>query len=156
MIKRFFKIILIASAIILFLDTMQNTLSVNSAVREASVTKVINGNTLKVWLDKEGYEETIQLIGVKPKEGAKEYIESLLNENGNIVYLQSDKNDIENGSHVLRYVWLDKPKKLNAITITTYQMLNARMIEYGYATPKKEKHNTKYQDDFEQIYRTAN
>ena len=58
MIKRVFKIILIASAIILFLDTMQNKLAVNAALREAKVTEVLNGNTIKVWMDKEGYEET--------------------------------------------------------------------------------------------------
>lgn len=44
MIKRVFKIILIASAIILFLDTMQNKLAVNAALREAKVTEVLNGN----------------------------------------------------------------------------------------------------------------
>ena len=74
MIKRVFKIILIASAIILFLDTMQNKLAVNAALREAKVTEVLNGNTIKVWMDKEGYEETVQLIGIDPKNGAQEYV----------------------------------------------------------------------------------
>lgn len=71
MIKRVFKIILIASAIILFLDTMQNKLAVNAALREAKVTEVLNGNTIKVWMDKEGYEETVQLIGIDPKMGRR-------------------------------------------------------------------------------------
>ena len=82
MIKRVFKIILIASAIILFLDTMQNKLAVNAALREAKVTEVLNGNTIKVWMDKEGYEETVQLIGIDPKNGAQEYVHSYFEENG--------------------------------------------------------------------------
>ena len=54
MIKRVFKIILIASAIILFLDTMQNKLAVNAALREAKVTEVLNGIRSKCgWIKKD-------------------------------------------------------------------------------------------------------
>lgn len=152
MIKRFFKIIFLASMIILFLDTMQNKFSVNAALREATVTEVVNGNTLKVWIDKEGYEETIELIGIKTKEGAKEYIESQLEENGNAVYLQSDKNDVGKNHSKLRYVWLEKPKKLTSISLVRYNMLNAKMIEEGYAIPTESNDNVKYQDDLEYVY----
>lgn len=152
MIKRFFKIIFLASIIILFLDTMQNKFSVNAALREATVTEVVNGNTLKIWIDKEGYEETIELIGIKTKEGAKEYIESQLEENGNTVYLQSDKNDVGKNHSKLRYVWLEKPKKLTSISLVRYNMLNAKMIEEGYAIPAESNDNIKYQDDLEYVY----
>lgn len=156
MIKRVFKIILIASAIILFLDTMQNKLAVNAALREAKVTEVLNGNTIKVWMDKEGYEETVQLIGIDPKNGAQEYVHSYFEENGNTVYLQSDKNDVGGKKHKkLRYVWVEKPKKINSMMSVRYSMLNAMMIEDGYATPKEEYGNVKYQEDFQNIYEQA-
>lgn len=154
MIKRFFKILLVAVVIIMFLDTMQNKIAVNGALREATITEVINGNTMKVWLNKEGYEETIQLIGITPKKGAKEYITSQLenNYNGNKIYIEADKNDIGNGRKKLRYVWMEKPKKLNSVMIVEYNMLNAMLIDNGYATPKEEYDNVKYQDDFNMIY----
>ena len=156
MIKRVFKIILIASAIILFLDTMQNKLAVNAALREAKVTEVLNGNTIKVWMDKEGYEETVQLIGIDPKNGAQEYVHSYFEENGNTVYLQSDKNDVGGKKHKkLRFVWVEKPKKINSMMSVRYSMLNAMMIEDGYATPKEEYGNVKYQEDFQNIYEQA-
>lgn len=156
MIKRVFKIILIASAIILFLDTMQNKLAVNAALREAKVTEVLNGNTIKVWMDKEGYEETVQLIGIDPKNGAQEYVHSYFEENGNTVYLQSDKNDVGRKKHKkLRYVWVEKPKKINSMMSVRYSMLNAMMIEDGYAAPKEEYGNVKYQEDFQNIYEQA-
>lgn len=36
-----------------------------------------------------------------------------------------------------------------------YSMLNAMMIEDGYATPKEEYGNVKYQEDFQNIYEQA-
>lgn len=36
-----------------------------------------------------------------------------------------------------------------------YSMLNAMMIEDGYAAPKEEYGNVKYQEDFQNIYEQA-
>ena len=86
------------------------------------------------------------------KEGWHSYFE----ENGNTVYLQSDKNDVGGKKHKkLRYVWVEKPKKINSMMSVRYSMLNAMMIEDGYATPKEEYGNVKYQEDFQNIYEQA-
>lgn len=105
------------------------------------------------WIKKD-MEETVQLIGIDPKTGHRN-THSYLEENGNTVYLQSDKNDV-GGKHTgLRYVWVEKPKKINSMMSVRYSMLNAMMIEDGYATPKEEYGNVKYQEDFQNIYEQA-
>ena len=52
--------------------------------------------------------------------------------------MQSDKNDVGGKKHKkLRYVWVEKPKKINSMMSVRYSMLNAMMIEDGYAAPKE-------------------
>lgn len=129
----------------------------------AIVSRVIDGDTLLVEIN--GNEERVRLIGVdtpesvnpdqskNSKEGkeASDYTKSIIKE-GQIVYLEYDKETNDKYGRTLAYVWLtdDIPTVPTMDEISEY-MLNGILLSNGYAKTMKIKPNTKYSYRFDLI-----
>lgn len=129
-------------------------------LEEATVVRVVDGDTLVVDLSGEDYY--VRLIGVDTPESvhpdasrnteegedASEYTKSLV-ECGSTVYLQKDTSDTDTYDRLLRYVWLEEPEDVWDEEEVTEKMLNAILVINGYAEPKAYEPDTAYAEVFE-------
>lgn len=118
-----------------------------SPVQSAEVVSIVDGDTLKVKVDGQNYK--LRLIGcdcpesVAPdksrncEEGkiASDYTKSLV-QKGQTVYLTQDVSDTDKYGRLLRYVWLEKPGEEVTKKQACQTMLNAILINQGYAQAK--------------------
>lgn len=145
-------------------NIQRKNIIVNQEIQKAIVEKVIDGDTIKVKIESISYR--VRLIGIDAPESvhpdqtkntergkqSSKFVKSILNV-GQTVYLQKDQSDEDRYGRLLRYVWLIEPKEedlLNEQHII-YNMLNAILINQGYAVAKAYKPDILYQDLFEQI-----
>ncbi len=121
-------------------NILDNIFNTNDEInlQEAYVTKVVDGDT--IWVNIEGKEEKIRLIGVNSPEYTKEVepygkeateftTHKLLNKT---IYLQKDVSDTDSYDRLLRYVWTDKIDVINEENIKNY-LFNYSLVYEGYA-----------------------
>jgi len=133
----------------------------------ARVLYVIDGDTIKVWLN--GKKESVRLIGIdtpeskrnkRAKKQAKEssqtveqivalgkksknFVKRIVHK-GDIVYLELDIQPRDRYGRILAYVWLKNG-----------EMLNKKIICSGYAVPLTIPPDVKYAEKFRKCYRKA-
>ncbi len=144
-----------------------SSLSFASDKIPAKVLYVIDGDTIKVWLN--GKKESVRLIGIDTPESrknrrakkqarefgittsqvvilgkmSKNFVKSLVHK-GDIVFLELDVQPRDRYKRVLAYIWLKNGK-----------MLNKEIICEGYAMPLTIPPNVKYADVFRECFRKA-
>lgn len=140
--------------------------STDNALEQASVIRVVDGDTFVASVN--GTEEKIRLIGVDTPESvhpdksknteqgkaASEYTKSML-QPGTKVWLEADVEDEDKYNRKLRYAWLQEPKDSNSEEEAKSKMLNAILVEDGWADPLKIEPNTKWAHLFEQLDNAA-
>ena len=117
---------------------------VSNEIEIAEVSDVVDGDTIKVYLN--GKKYTIRMIGIDTPESvhpdkskntvygqkASEYAKEMFFE-GQTVYLSKDISDKDKYDRLLRYIWLEKPTDLNNETEIRQKMYNAKVLLDGYA-----------------------
>jgi len=106
---------------------------------KATVIRTIDGDTIEVELE-DGTEAKIRMIGVDTPESTiqhEPYGEEASNFTkerleGKEIYLEKDVSDTDKYGRLLRYVWLEPPKKISEDEIRT-KMFNAILLLEGYA-----------------------
>lgn len=135
----------------------------------ATLVRVVDGDTIIVEIDNEEYK--VRMIGIDTPESvaseeylhktgkentiegknASDYTNSLL-ETGQTIYLQKDISETDKYDRLLRYVWLDLPENINNTDEICSYMVNAILVENGYAIPVSYEPDTYYKDTFEELY----
>lgn len=130
-----------------------------SLLQEASLIRVIDGDTIVVCI--EGQEKDVRLIGIDSPESvnpdesknceygkyASEYTKELLKD-VDVVYLQFDEKKEDLYGRVLAYVWLSNDVNTSKIGDVSEYMVNAIILENGYAKNKDYQPNCKYSTEF--------
>lgn len=131
----------------------------------AKVTKVVDGDTIKVLLN--GKEYTVRMIGVDTPETvhpnkpvqfygkeASNYTKSQLT--GKVVYLQKDVSETDRYGRLLRYVWVSRPSSDNPSEIEIKNhMYNAILVKNGYAHSATFQPDSRYSNIFVGLEREA-
>ncbi len=111
---------------------------------QAEVVRVVDGDTLQVYLD--GSKQKVRLIGINCPESvatdesrntaeghdASDFTHMILSE-GDVIWLQSDVNDVDQYDRLLRYVWIDLPYDPFDIDEVADKMLNGILVVEGFA-----------------------
>lgn len=149
------------------LKEMETSTEMNTQKYEmATVERVVDGDTIIVLLDN-GDSERVRLIGVDTPESvhpdqnrntyegkvASEYTKKLLPK-GTYVYLEKDISDRDQYNRLLRYVWLKEPSSAPDRQEIASYMVNAILVENGYAEAKEYQPDTKYASIFEILENT--
>lgn len=124
----------------------------------ATVTEVVDGDTLKVTLN--GAIQTVRIIGVDTPETkdpnepvmcygheATAFTQQMVDKAGGNVLLEKDVSETDRFGRLLRYVWLLQPDG--------QRMLNEELVKQGYAQVATYPPDVKYQDTFLAEQRTA-
>lgn len=125
-------------------DDVGDTHKDNDEIETVEVASVVDGDTIKVYLEGEKY--TIRMIGIDTPESvhpdeskntiygqkASEYAKQNIAK-GQTVYLSKDVSDRDKYDRLLRYVWLEKPVDVNDETEIRQKMYNAKVVLDGYA-----------------------
>lgn len=123
------------------IESIENT---EEIIETAELLKVVDGDTIKVYLDGEKY--TIRMVGIDTPESvhpdesrntiygekASDYAKTVFSE-GQTVYLSRDVSDKDQYNRLLRYVWLEKPTDTHDETEIREKMYNAKVLLDGYA-----------------------
>ena len=151
--------ILITAAVIGAYNYVSGSFETNNAetasyMEEASLVKVVDGDTLRLMID--GEEKKVRLIGINTPESvaadesrnneygvmACDHMKSLLN-GVDTLYIEYDEESLDQYGRTLAYVWLkDEPDSAE-----TY-MLNACMLKDGYAVDVVYEPNVRYESFF--------
>lgn len=143
--------------------------------KKASMIRVVDGDTIVVDIEgddcgRKEHECSVRLIGVNTPESvasdeylekkgttnseegkvASEYTKSLLS-NYDYVYLQSDTSDEDPYGRKLRYVWLEVPTDKYDLDEISTEMLNAVLLEQGYAELAVYHPDDAYEEFFSQL-----
>ncbi len=123
-----------------------------SGITPATVTRVVDGDTIKVELD--GQEYTVRYIGIDTPESvdprrpvecfgkeASEFNERLVG--AKTVGLEKDISETDDFGRLLRYVWLDG------------HLVNARLVSEGFALASTYPPDVRYSDLFAQLQNEA-
>lgn len=131
--------------------------------QKAKVTKVIDGDTIKVDIDGEIYK--VRFIGINcPEIGeneeffgkeAKEFTKEKLH--GREIFLQKDVSETDKYGRLLRYVWLEKPKDLNNPSKDEIRdsSINGILVREGYAKANYYPPDTSYTKFLKEIEKQA-
>ncbi|NDO47168.1 thermonuclease family protein [Clostridium sp. MD294] len=125
-------------------ETIEYADANNEEIETVEVASVVDGDTIKVYLEGERY--TIRMIGIDTPESvhpdetkntiygqkASDYAKQTI-EKGQIVYLSKDVSDRDKYDRLLRYVWLEKPVDVNDENEIREKMYNAKVVLDGYA-----------------------
>lgn len=129
----------------------------------AKVTKVIDGDTIKVDIDGKVYK--VRFIGINcPEIGeneeffgkeAKEFTKEKLY--GREIFLQKDVSETDKYGRLLRYVWLEKPKDLNNPSKDEIRdsSINGILVREGYAKANYYPPDTSYTKFLKEIEKQA-
>ncbi|KAB2952023.1 nuclease [Heliorestis acidaminivorans] len=141
----------------------QSTIHSSLSLIEATVTRVVDGDTIKVTL--EGKEETVRLTGVdtpetkhpsKPVEPygpeASEFTKNTLA--GKKVFLELDVQPRDRYGRILAYVWLSKPAN-DSDQEVRQKLFNAHLLLRGYGQQLTIPPNVKYADLFRTYVKEA-
>jgi micrococcal nuclease len=106
---------------------------------EVQVTKVVDGDTLKVIIA--GQEQTVRIIGVDTSETkdpnsrlmcygaeATAKTQELIDRAGGRVLLEKDVSETDQYGRLLRYVWLEHPDGWQMLNTTTRLRLRFRIV----------------------------
>lgn len=130
---------------------------------KAKVTKVIDGDTIKVDIDGEIYK--VRFIGINcPEIGeneeflgkeAKEFTKEKLH--GREIFLQKDVSETDEYGRLLRYVWLEKPKDLNNPSKDEIRdsSINGILVREGFAKTNYYPPDTSYTKFLKEIEKQA-
>ncbi|MEZ0323518.1 MAG: thermonuclease family protein [Hydrogenothermaceae bacterium] len=168
-IKNFYslKVLVLVLAVLLLSCKEENKASLPKNLKEATVVRIIDGDTIVVNID--GMEEKVRLIGIDTPESrvnkratiqekelnkdveaivdlgkqAKEFTSSLVKP-GMKVYLEFDVQPRDKYGRLLAYVYLPDGR-----------MLNKEIICNGYAMPLTIPPNVKYEKDFRECFQKA-
>lgn len=120
------------------------------ALQEATLLSCVDGDTIKVKIDKS--EKTVKLIGISAPDNSdfsedyasisSDYTKTLL-EKVKTVYLEYDVNNEDTEGNTLAYVWLSSTP-----SDPSQNMLNAVLVKNGYADDVVYMPNNKYADVF--------
>lgn len=140
----------------------------NLNFESAQLVRVVDGDTIVVEIN--GADAKVRMIGVDTPESvaSKEYLERTGKENTEegftasdytkellsdveTVYLEKDVSDTDRYGRLLRYVWLEVPEEITKDTIAEY-MVNGILLVDKIAKPVEYKPDTKYAEEFEDIY----
>lgn len=129
----------------------------NDKLQEATLLSCVDGDTLKVKVDKS--EKTVKLIGISAPDNnvfsedyasiASDYTKALL-EKVKTVYLEYDVNSEDTDGNTLAYVWLSSNP-----ADPENNMLNAVLVKNGYADDVVYMPNNKYADVFMELRQEA-
>ncbi len=133
----------------------------DNGLQEATLLSCVDGDTIKVSID--GTETTVRLIGIDAPESvnpdeslnteygtmASEYTSNILS-NVSKVYLEYDVSVTDTYGRTLAYVWLS-----NTTESPETNMLNAILVDKGYAVDVVYMPNNKYSDLFLQLSASA-
>lgn len=134
-------------------DGVTKTVTINSNIKRYKVTRVVDGDTIKV--DFNGKEESVRLIGIDTPESvnpdasknvlegkiASDYTKSRLE--GKEVELEFDVQERDRYGRLLAYVWIGG------------EMFNKTLLSEGYAQVATFPPNVKYVDEFIEFQRRA-
>lgn len=115
---------------------------VNSNLMKASVTDVIDGNTITVLI--EGAPEVVRYIGVKLPEPSHLFYDLSFNQNrhwvfGKEILVEIDQKMRNSKGHLLGYVWIENG------------MINAALLASGLASHANAPPNSRYSDIFDKL-----
>ena len=153
-------------------DAAEDIASKNDlSFEEASLVRVVDGDTIVVNINSQDYK--VRLIGINTPESVapKEYLEKKGTTNSeegikasdytktllsgvDTVYLEKDVSETDRYGRLLRYVWIETPDEINTDTIAE-DMVNGILLTSGAekaAQPATYEPDTKYADEFEEIY----
>ncbi len=126
-------------------------------IEEATVTRVIDGDTIEVVLGGETF--TVRYIGIDTPEtkapntpvefmGPQAAAANAGLVDGKTVYLERDVSETDQVGRLLRYVWLDRGDK-------GWLLVNLRLVERGFAQVSTFPPDVKYQELFLEAQRRA-
>lgn len=144
-------------------ETIVETNSNINSFQEATLVRVIDGDTIVVNINNEEY--TVRLIGVNTHESvhpdsiknteagilSSEYTKNLLM-NTQTLYLDKDISETDIHGRLLRYVWLERPINKYNIEEVSKKMLNGILVKEKVAEPVEYEPDTAYADIFEELY----
>ena len=129
--------------------------AVPTALEEASVLEIVDGDTLRVEIA--GKAQTVRLIGINTPEASSADEKKNTPEGrraadrlaaivgiGSTVYLQKDTSNVDKDGNLLRFVWSAKPNSFTDVSEIKAKMLNGRMLTDGYAMAHKFKPDDAY------------
>ena len=136
----------------------------NVKLAEASLVRVVDGDTIIVNLDGEDY--SVRLIGINTPESvapdsyrtkntiegteASNEVKDMLSD-VDTIYLQKDISDTDKYNRLLRYVWLEEPTDEKDINEISTKMLNAILVDKGIAEVATYEPDTEYEWAFEEL-----
>lgn len=130
---------------------------------KAKVTRVIDGDTIKVDIDGKVYK--VRFIGINcPEIGeneeffgeeAKEFTKEKLH--GREIFLQKDVSETDKYGRLLRYVWLEKPKDINNPSKDEIRdsSINGILVREGFAKANYYPPDTSYTKFLKEIEKQA-
>jgi len=138
----------------------------NIDLEKATIERIVDGDTLKIKIGDESYK--VRLIGIDAPESvnpdkskntsegkkASEYVKSILTV-GQTIYLQKDQSNTDKYGRLLRYIWLDIPEDVESTKEIKKKMLNAVILDAGYAKAVGYKPDTRYQSVFSDLEKAA-
>lgn len=153
--KHIKKLILMIFSISLLLTLQNTSYAQTTQLIPAKVVKIIKGDTIIVTITER--PEEVSLIGLDvplPKYTdikhfygieAYDYLNNFLI--NKVVFLEFDKEKIDQQGRLLAYVWLEEPVNTTEREIRS-KMLNAKLLLEGYSPVIVTKPNTKYTNNF--------
>lgn len=135
-------------------ETGEST-TVSPALEPCTLERVVDGDTIVV--DVDGESKKVRLIGIDAAESvhpdesrnteagveASDYLKSLITP-GQTLYLQRDVSETDRYGRLLRYVWIGQPADVDDTEEVAAKMLNAVIVENGYAQGKDYAPDTRY------------
>lgn len=160
-------IIVLSVAISSILFSCATATQENMQLEQATVIRVIDGDTLVVQRDSIQGPEKVRLIGIDTPESvaSEEYLAETNKQNtqagrdasiftatiapaGATVWLQLDEEPQDQYGRTLAYVWVELPSSINSEEEIRQKMLNAILLTEGYASPMSIAPNTRYKQLF--------
>ena len=149
-------------------DIEVKALESDSDFQEATLVRVVDGDTIVVITPDDGDSHYVRFIGVDAPESVNPDAEKN-NEFGkaaseltkvvlstvNTVYLQYDEKLYDDNDRLLAYVWMKPDVNINKKEDIQSYMMNGILARTGYAMDKKYPPNTKYADVFKELREEA-
>jgi micrococcal nuclease len=134
--------------------------SAGLGLSRARVTSITDGDTIRARLSANGREERIRLIGIDtPERGDRCFTEaSAFTERkapaGTRIWLEFDQERRDRYDRLLAYVWLTEPRDRTGRSLRD-SLLNAKIVNKGWAEAYPYAPNTKYSGPFSNMERAA-
>lgn len=150
--KKLFQLSLLCIVLVFLLVACEQPTVVPPDAIEASVTRVIDGDTIEVEIEGETYK--VRYIGIDtpelhhPTKPVEYFAQEAYEKNrelveGKTVFLEKDVSETDKYGRLLRYVYVGNT------------FVNAYLVQYGYALVATYPPDVKYQDYFMELQREA-